>query len=141
VTILRRTCSGGGSSSRRSSSITLSSGRCGSRTNAYRQELGCSLIHFQEDDTLTSDAYNSFGSFARPESSSIQSQVLPQQQDSVFSVRGHTPKDYNSGLIKIPMTEKARERLLQANEYCARVKLFNVDCLQSWHVLHHSIAF
>jgi hypothetical protein len=26
-------------------------------------------------------------------------------------------------------------------EYCARDKLFNVDCLQSWHVLHHSIAF
>jgi hypothetical protein len=43
--------------------------------------------------------------------------LLPGQKaaDPVISVRGHTPKDYNSGLIKIPMPEKARERLLQAN--------------------------
>jgi len=98
---LRRTCSGGGgSSSRRSSSITLSSGRCGSRTNESRQELSYSLIHCQEDDTVTSDAYNSFGSFARPESSSIQRQVLPQQQDSVISVRGHTWIDKDSNARK-----------------------------------------
>jgi hypothetical protein len=71
---LRRTCSGGGgSSSRRSSSLTLS---------------------------VTSDAYNSFGSFARPESSSIQRQVLPQQQDSVISVRGHTWIDKDSNARK-----------------------------------------
>jgi hypothetical protein len=42
--------------------------------------------------------FNYFGSFARPESSSIQRQVLPQQQDSVISVRGHTwiAKDSNA---------------------------------------------
>jgi hypothetical protein len=26
-------------------------------------------------------------------------------------------------------------------EYWAHDKFFNVDCLQSWHVLHHSIVF
>jgi hypothetical protein len=52
------------------------------------------------DVVNSSDAYNSFGSFARPESSSIQRQVLPQQQDSVISVRGHTWIDKDSNARK-----------------------------------------
>jgi hypothetical protein len=134
--------------------------------------LSYSLIHCQEDDTVTSDAYNSFGSFARPESSSIQRQVLPQQQDSVISVRGHTWIDKDSNARKSSgasprsttvndvqqnwrrekensllfgwvesMQLKKKKKGAALTGYWAHDKLFNVDCLQSWHVLHHSIVF